>query len=268
MDAANRASALSNPALFDSERPAVTLRETAPRPLPHRPLQPFSVRFMANEDLPFVVGEHRRHFPDGFFARLGPAFLTSYTRTYLTSPHATGFIAEVDGRPAGFLVGIVDGAPHRRHLLRAHGISLLGRAALGLLARPRLAWQFSRTRLARYYRKLVPGRAPVGAAGPRPAHRVGREAVLSHVAVTPDARSLGIGNELIERFAQFALLADCARISLVTAAGPTGAGPYYEQRGWRRRGETRTPDGLPFVTYERTLLPPWAAPGARRGPAT
>jgi len=44
------------------------------------------IRFMDPEDLPFVIAEHLGHFPDGFFARLGPKFLAAYTRTYLTGP--------------------------------------------------------------------------------------------------------------------------------------------------------------------------------------
>jgi len=210
---------------------------------------------MDAEHLAYVVTEHRRLFPDGFFSRLGPGFLAAHTRTYLTSPHAVGFVAELAGEPVGYLVGIVDPALHRRHLLRAHGPVLAARAAGGLLLRPALAAGFLRTRLPRYARKLLPRRtpapAPVQAAPPPPA--AGREAVLSYIAVSEHARSYGIGGELMDRFTTFAILAGCRRISLVTAAGPTGAAPYYERRGWQPHGETHTPDGKHLLFYARTL---------------
>ncbi|KAF4407700.1 MULTISPECIES: GNAT family N-acetyltransferase [Streptomyces] len=211
---------------------------------------------MNDDDLPFVVREHQRHFPHGFFPHLGTAFLTAYTRAYPTSPHSLAFIAELDGRRVGFLVGVTDPVLHRRHVLRAHGHRLAGRAALALLRRPRLAWHFVRTRLPRYSQELTPHRGaepdgtPPGARGP--------VAVLAHVAVLEQVRSLGIGTELVERFTRHAAAAGCSRVALVTASGGEGAGRYYQRHGWLRRGETRTPEGRRLVTYERALhLPAW-----------
>ncbi|MFI6008676.1 GNAT family N-acetyltransferase [Streptomyces sp. NPDC051243] len=257
MDAEPRASALPNAALApsDPDRSTILLRLPAPRVSEEPVSPPVSVRFMDTEHLRFVVGEQRRLFPDGFFSRLGPGFLTAHTRTYLTSPHAVGFVAEVDGAPVGYLVGVVDPALHRRHLLRAHGPGLAVRAAAALAVRPALAVNFLRTRLPRYARKLLPGRraGASASAAPAPPAVHDREAVLAHVAVCEEARSYGIGGQLMERFADFAVVAGCTRVSLVTAAGPAGAGPYYERRGWERRAETHTPDGKHLLVYARPL---------------
>lgn len=210
---------------------------------------PFQIRRMGPEQLPFVVAEHLKYFPDGFFARLGPSFLTAYCRTYLSSPHAAAYIAERDGEPVGFLVGVVAPEAHRRHVLEVHRRKLLVCAAAGLAVRPQLTAHFLRTRLPRYCRKLLPGRpAEQAAAGPR-----GTTAVLAHVAVVEHARSRGIGDALIDRFVEDAADAGCARVSLVTALGDDGAGPYYERRGWVYRGETRTPDGRQLATYDLPL---------------
>jgi GNAT superfamily N-acetyltransferase len=208
---------------------------------------------MDTSHLPYVVSEHRRLFPDGFFTRLGPGFLAAHTRTYLTSPHATGFVAEVDGGPVGYVVGIVDPVLHRRHLLRAHGAGLAVRAAGALTVRPALTAHFLRTRLPRYARKLVPRRRTTEYAVPKSLSPLGREAVLAHVAVREEYRSFAIGRRLVERFTDFAVLAGCTRVSLVTAAGPGGAGPYYEQRGWQLRGESHTPEGKHLLVYARLL---------------
>ncbi len=205
---------------------------------------------MVPEELPFVVGEHRRFFPDGFFARLGPSFLTAYSRTYVSSPHAGAYIAEGgDGQPVGFLVGVIEPVAHRRHVLQVHRRELLLRAAGALALRPWLALHFLRTRLARYCRSLLRGRPAQQVAGPP--H--GITAVLAHVAVAEHARSRGVGEALIGRFVEDATDAGCARASLVTVLGDGGAGMYYERRGWVPKGETRTPDGRRLAAYELPL---------------
>ncbi|GAB2873473.1 GNAT family N-acetyltransferase [Streptomyces mayteni] len=213
---------------------------------------------MRADDLPFVVREHRHHFPDGFFARLGPAFLRTYTGTYVSGPDGRAYLAELSGAPVGFLVGVTDPAAHRRHVLRGHGVRLALRAVWGLALRPRLALHFLRTRLTRYGRKLLVRRSGPGSGVPP---TEGVTAVLAHVAVAAEARSLGIGTALIDRFVADAAYRGCARVSLVTAAGPEGAGRYYERLGWRAQGESRTPDGRVLAAYFLPLR------GASSGPA-
>ncbi|MFE2938827.1 GNAT family N-acetyltransferase [Streptomyces sp. NPDC059255] len=219
---------------------------------------------MDPEHLPYVVREHLRLFPDGFFARLGPGFLAAYTRTYLTSPHALAFIAVAKQQPVGYLVGVTDPALHRRHVLRRHGGTLLIRALGGLAVRPGLLVHFLRTRAPRYYRKLMRRQQPGQATPVAPQASLGPGAVLAHIAVDESARSLGIGVDLIERFVAASAIAGCARVSLVTMEGPGGAGPYYERRGWRREGGSSTPEGRRLLTYERVLDTPSWPPGRTR----
>lgn len=250
MDADPRVAAQPGPAPLPSDPYLARISFPATGEGARTPDRGVRIRPMDPEQLPFVVAEHRRLFPDGFFARLGPAFLSAYTRTYLTSPHARAYIAEADQQPVGFLVGVIDPAEHRRHVLQVHGRKLLLRAVGGLALRPLLALGFLRTRLGRYCRNLMPGRrsAAQQTAGPS-----GVTAVLAHVAVIERARARGIGNALIKRFLGDAAACGCARAGLVTVAGPGGAGPYYEARGWVPRGQTRTPDGLRLATYDFPL---------------
>ncbi|MEU0715724.1 GNAT family N-acetyltransferase [Streptomyces lavendulocolor] len=205
---------------------------------------------MTFEDIPFVVAEHLRYFPDGFFARLGTAFLSAYCETYVTSPDARGYIAQVGHQPAGFLVGVIDPAGHRGHVLQAHRRRLAMRALTALAVRPRVAAHFLRTRLGRYARKLLPSRTKEQTLSPTPP---GVTAVLAHVAVVGHARSRGIGAALVTGFVAEAADAGCARVSLVTLADDSGAGPYYERHGWVPRGETRTPEGRRLATYDFPL---------------
>ncbi|MDX3695654.1 GNAT family N-acetyltransferase [Streptomyces europaeiscabiei] len=211
---------------------------------------------MDQDDLGFVVTEHLSHFPDGFFARPGPRFLRAHTATYRSGAHARAYIAEVDRIPFGLLVGVTDPAAHREHVVRGHGWKLTLLACAGLAVRPRLALHFIRTRLGRYAGKLLPqrsGRNSSTEQAPSPGGSDGTTAVLTHVAVIGRVRSLGLGTALVQRFADDATAAGCARVSLVTAAGPGGAGGYYERLGRRRTGETLTPEGRSFLTYEYPL---------------
>lgn len=205
------------------------------------------VRRMTQADLPWVVHEHRAQFADGFFARLGPAFLTTYYRAYAFSAAALAYVVEADGRVVGYLVGVTDPALHRRDLLRRHRWSLLRRGLAALSARPRLAAHFLRTRAARYARKLLHRRGDSSPGRAAPPHRV---AVLGYVAVKTTHRSRGAGAALVERFLSHAEAAGCDGATLVTLSGTAGAGPYYEHRGWQARGEHTDADGRRLTTYE------------------
>lgn len=213
-------------------------------------------RSMEDRDLPYVVTEHATHFPEGFFVRLGRRFLMEYYRAFLTSRAGRTLVAEVDSQPVGYLVGVTDPAAHREHVLQRHGRALALRAAGALALHPRLAARFFRTRLVRYVGKLLPTQRP--SSGPAVATAGARTAVLSHVAVTDSAQSRGIGSELIHLFEGEVAEAGCGRVTLVTASGEGGAGPYYRKHGWQAVEEHSTPDGLDLVTFE--LAVPGSAP--------
>lgn len=78
----------------------------------------------------------------------------------------------------------------------------------------------------------------------------GSVAVLSHVAVTPDARGRGAGSRLVAHFERMAGRSGAARLCLATADDNTAAG-LYERRGWRLQTRRRTFDGRALRLYER-----------------
>lgn len=245
MDADTRSAAYPSPTRLipgqSSAEPLDQVMREARSPEPND----LRIRVMDSDDLPFVTAQHLKYFPDGFFARLGPRFLAAYTRTYLTGPGARAYLAEIAGEPVGYLIGRTDPAALRRHVLRDHGRELLFRALGSLCLRPRLMLHFLRTRLVRYCRRLIPNRAPREA--PVAGH-AGVTAVLDYIVVTENARSRGLGAQLIAWFVKDATDAGCARVTLVTAT-EGGAGPYYDRLGWRRLGETRTPEGRGLLMY-------------------
>jgi GNAT superfamily N-acetyltransferase len=207
------------------------------------------LRRMGLHDLPFVVEQHTSCFPEGFFARLGPRFLTRYYRTFLDGPLSTALVAELDGTVCGYLAGVLEPRHHRRLLLTHHGRSLAASACLGLAVRPRLAFTFVVTRGRRYYTAWVRDRGKTSEGLPM----LDSVAILTHVAVTPPSRGAGAGTALVHRFLEEARTAGRADACLVTLAGPAGAGSFYERRGWACTAERRAEDGR-YLRYYRIRL--------------
>ena len=201
-------------------------------------------RPLTGRDLRAAAALHASELPDGFFAELGPRFLSRYLATFLDAPGTVALAVDgPDGTLAGFLVGSTrDG--HHRAALRRHGRSLALAGALALLARPGLAWRFLRTRAGRYVRALRRTPSSVTAA---PA--AGRTAVLLHVAVAPEQRGLGLGAALVRGLEQAARRDGCDRAVLVSF----GDKPFYERLGWERGPARRNAVGQDVVTYRRTL---------------
>lgn len=210
------------------------------------------VREMEPVDLELAVQLHERLFPDGFFARLGRAFLVKYYESFLDSPTATAVVAEREGVRCGYLVGMLDPVAHRREVLRRHGLRLALSALAALSVRPRLAAEFVRTRSGRYGRALLrqlrPGPA---AAGPGSAVSA-MPAVLSHVAVLESSRAEGVGTALVEHFVTSARAAGRESACLVTRSDD-GAGSFYTRLGWTSSGARRTDDGLSLDYYTLSL---------------
>lgn len=201
-------------------------------------------------DLVRTARVHRRALPDGFFARLGTAFLRRYHATFVASPRATLLVAEdEDHEVVGFLAGTVDNAEHYRSVVQGRPIGLVLSGVAALLRDRRLAAEFVRTRTRRYVRAIVRalagGRTRVAAsAGPR------RVAVLTHVAVTDGARGLGAGRALVTAFTRRAREARAEELRLVTPADGSATG-FYRRLGWVSRGTRRASDGTFVEEFAR-----------------
>ena len=195
------------------------------------------IRYADRSDRQFGASLHAQSLPHGFFVALGPGFLRAYYATFIDSPHAVALITEMRGHRVGLAVGALRPQAHIRWVIRRRGARLGMLAGLALLSRPAPGWRFIRTRVAHYrgawrrHRNAEPHRSS------------GNAAVLSHIAVLPGARGLGLGSILVAGFVDAARDAEVKRAVLTTLDGPAGAGEFYERSGWRCTGTREDTDG-------------------------
>lgn len=211
--------------------------------------QEVTVRPLGEEDLLWTATLQRAALPHGFFTRLGPRFLRAYQCTFLDSPFGIALAAERESAPVGFLVGTVDADAHRDWVLSERRRSLARLGLRSLLARPHELARFVGTRSLRYARAVA---ASFGSQAP-PRPRPESAAVLTHVAVLPEARRTGAGSLLAEAFAEEARARGARRARLTTLRDRDGAGDFWELLGWTPVDVDPDDDGRLHQVYEREL---------------
>lgn len=213
------------------------------------------VRSMTTADASWAAALHQTALPHGFFARLGPQFLTAYYESFISSPHAVALVADSPEGPAGMLVGTVRNSSHYSWVLHQRRRVLLRHGLARLLSRPPLLLLFLRTRLGWYAGAAARWTGRSFTRAFRIPDRQGRRgpAVLSHVAVVDAARSSGAGSALVSSFTAAAARAGCDEAVLVTLAGPAGAGAFYRRLGWTLRERHDDHDGRLVECYSRRL---------------
>ena len=200
------------------------------------------VRRGSAEDAGFCAALHAETLDHGFFTTLGPRFLRAYYMTFFDSPHAVALVAAAADLPVGFVVGVMSPRAHTRRMLRRHGLRLGVLGAAALATRPLIGLRFLRTRLSRYraaWRRHRCGERDGRAEGVQ----ASTTAILSHVAVVPGGRGIGVGGQLVDAFAGAARAAGATRAVLLTLEGDRGAGAFYAARGWVAGPAHVTPDG-------------------------
>lgn len=195
----------------------------------------FHIAPLAPNDVDMVVKLHLRAFPDFFLSFLGPRFLREFYFSFLMDPVGMAFVArsEQDG-VVGAIVGPLDPRGFFGRLLRrrwwAFGLASLA----ALLRRPSSASRLAR---ALVYR----GEAPAGQV----------RALLSSIAVSPDAQGKGIGRALVERWLDEARSRGARGCFLTTDAENNYAvNRFYLSQGWKLESAYTTPDGRKMNRYE------------------
>jgi GNAT superfamily N-acetyltransferase len=152
-----------------------------------------------------------------------------------------GFVAEED---AGLVLGVVVGPQNPegyfRRLLKRRWWAFCASSAWALVKKPTIAPRLFR---AVFYR----GEAPPGP--PR--------ALLSSVAVAPEAQGKGIGAALVRRWVEEARARGAAGCYLTTDADNNEAvNRFYQKLGWTVESTYATPEGRRMNRYVLDFSPP------------
>lgn len=201
-----------------------------------------TLRRMGVQDLDFVLEQHKMHFPDNVFHRLGPRMLQCYYRTFLDSNHAVALVALIDGHPSGYLTGVLDTVRHRQLVKQFHKSSLAVASLLAALRHPLLAAGLVR-------RRVQVNRRPNSKQPDAPTVT----AVLSHVAVQTSRQRLGSGSALVDAFLDHCRAVQSSEVWVATADDPEPSERLYLRRGFTLTGRDRTFDGRWIRLYKLDL---------------
>src|SRR5215211_5663034 len=221
------------------------------------------IRAMRSGEAGQAAEWHQEEFPDGFYVRLGPRFLTTYYRGYVRSPYAVALVAVTsEDEIAGYLAGTVDETKHSRWMLWRYGIVLALVGFMCLVRQPALCREFVRSRALWYLRRVV--RIAVGAVRQAPG---GKSGELTYLVCSQTFRGRGIGTRLVTTFDRQAAIAGTRRLILVTTAGDQRVRGFYESLGWQSAGTRWTREGRELASFESVpaVLP--VAPRPRRDAA-
>lgn len=215
-----------------------------------------AVRPLAHEDLEWTVQLHRTGLRPSFFSRLGPGYMRAYHGSFVTSPHAFGLVAVLDGQPAGFVLVTTNAPAHYRSVIRRSGPRLVARATAALVVRPRLLAHFVSTRARRYARGVRRfGREAPKVAVARLQHPTSE---IVHIVVADHARGAGIGTFLMAHVELTVQGLGSHDIEAKTA----DAAAFYEANGWERAGTVVDLEGDKLHVLRRSLGPRIAATGS------
>jgi len=212
-----------------------------------------------------------RYLSEGFFPRLGLAFVTRWHRAFVQQPHGwAAVVVDADERIVSYALVATRQRDFVEGVIRSQGLSMAASATLALAGRPRLLVHFLRTRTVRYVRRIITtaARRITGAQAAVAASDTASqvvEAVVHAVVTVESARGLGCAATLLDAAERSAREDGATVIALVTddlppqdaasgcAPGPRrGAAGLYEHLGWERTAE-RVRDGRRILEYRRML---------------
>jgi len=182
-----------------------------------------------------IADVHMKAFPNFFLTFLGPRFLREFYGSFLYDSVGIGFVAEdaESGRVLGVIVGplMPDGYFKRLLIKRWWAFCLASISAV--LMRPVIIKRLFR---ALFYR----GEAPSGQ----------QRALLSSVAVCPQAQGQGVGQALVRRWVEEVERRGYSGCYLTTDAHNNDKiNHFYQKLGWQVESTYTTPEGRVMNRY-------------------
>lgn len=165
-----------------------------------------------------IVDVHLDAFPGFFLSSLGRPFLRLLYGSFMKEKKGICLAAEVDGRIQGFAAGTTDPPIFFRTLLRKKWYAFFAAAMPGVLRNP-----------------VFVTRKCIGALryrGEKPDNLSGA-ALLSSLAVAPEAAGKGIGQKLVRSFSDKAAREGCHAVYLTTdSADNEAVNRFYSRCGF------------------------------------
>lgn len=191
---------------------------------------------LESKHIDMVVAMHKRAFPNFFLTFLGPRFLKEFYNSFLDDPTGIGMVVEdvTTGNVLGAVVGTLQPAGFFGRLVRRRwwAFSIAASHALpkSVLVAPRLF-------RALFYR----GNVPLGP--PR--------ALLSSIAVSPEARGLGLGRALKVTWVNEVRRRGKVKGCYLTtdAENNESVNRFYQDGGWKLESSFVTPEGRRMYRY-------------------
>ena len=197
-------------------------------------LADFHIDPLSPDDVGPAVKLHLRAFPDFFLSFLGPRFLREFYFSFLADPVGMAFVARnAQNEVVGAIVGPVDPRGFFGRLLRRRWWAFGLASITAVLRRPASA------------PRLVRGLVYRGEAPAEPVR-----ALLSSIAVSPDAQGKGIGAALVKRWLAEARSRGSQGCFLTTdAENNDSVNRFYHAQGWKLESSYTTPEGRKMNRY-------------------
>lgn len=198
-----------------------------------------NIREVQARDIEQMVSVHLAAFPGFFLTMLGPAFLRLLYRGFINNQDGVCFIAENKGGIIGFVAGTINPEDFFANMLRRYWWAFTLASMPALLRSP----IFFGKRLVRavWYRGDMPKSSKRGA-------------LLSSIAVTPEASRSGVGKRLIEKFCQEIMNAGEDYVYLTTdQAENESVNTFYKKQGFYIESSFEKSPGRWMYRYIKSL---------------
>lgn len=193
------------------------------------------VNKLDSKDIREVVDVHMCAFPNFFLTFLGPRFLKVFYNSFTYDPAGIGFVAKdrETGKVLGFIVGPLVPDGYFKRLLKKRWFAFCFASIAAICKRPTIVKRLFK---ALFYR----GQAPSGA----------KRALLSSIAVDPEAQGQGVGRILVERWIREIKQQGGNGCYLTTdAIDNDSVNNFYKKLGWTIESTYETPEGRKMNRY-------------------
>jgi colanic acid biosynthesis glycosyl transferase WcaI len=182
-----------------------------------------------------IVSVHIKAFPTFFLTFLGPRFLKEFYKSFIYDNAGIGFVAEDSstGNILGAIVGPLFPDGYFKRLLKKRWYAFCLASISAVLKRPAIIKRLYR---AVFYR----GESPTGP----------KRALLSSIAVSPDAQGRGVGKALVQKWVEEVRLRGGTGCFLTTDAQKNERiNSFYQKLGWKIESSYTTPEGRQMNRY-------------------